>query len=65
MVVNNKNIYIYSMSRKYKFGEKTGAYFVSFTTVYWIDVFTRDAYFSCITESFAYCRKNNDMELYG
>ena len=29
------------MSRKYKFGEKDGAYFVSFATVNWIDVFTR------------------------
>jgi hypothetical protein len=26
------------MSRKYKFGEKTGAYFISFATVYWIDM---------------------------
>ena len=25
------------MSRKYKFGEKDGAYFVSFATVNWID----------------------------
>lgn len=53
------------MSRKYKFGEKTGAYFVSFAIVYWIDVFTRDEYFSCITESLDYCRKNKGMELYG
>jgi hypothetical protein len=29
------------MSRKYKFGEKGGAYFVSFTSLNWIDVFTR------------------------
>jgi putative transposase len=36
------------MSRKYKFGEKNGAYFVSFTTVNWIDVSTRVAYFDCI-----------------
>jgi hypothetical protein len=34
------------MSRKYKFYEKEGAYFVSFATVNWIDVFTRDLYFS-------------------
>ena len=53
------------MSRKYKFAEKSGAYFVSFATVYWIDVFTRDLYFTCITESLDYCRKNKGMELYG
>lgn len=29
------------MSRKYKFHEKEGAYFISFATVYWIDLFTR------------------------
>ncbi|GGF23972.1 hypothetical protein GCM10011518_36570 [Flavobacterium limi] len=34
------------ISRKYKFGEKTGAYFISFATVYWIDVFTTDEYFT-------------------
>lgn len=36
------------MSRKYKFGEKDGAYFISFATVNWIDIFTRDVYFACI-----------------
>ena len=53
------------MSRKYKFGESTGAYFISFATVYWIDVFTRDFYFSMITASLDYCRKNKGMEIYG
>ena len=53
------------MSRKYKFGESTGAYFISFATVYWIDVFTRDIYFSVIIESLDYCRKNKGMEIYG
>jgi hypothetical protein len=51
------------MSRKYKFGEKTGAYFLSFATVYWIDVFTRDEYFANITESLDYCRKHKSMEI--
>ena len=53
------------MSRKYKFGESKGAYFISFTTVNWIDVFTRDVYFSVVTESLDYCRKNKGMEIYG
>ena len=42
-----------------------GAYFISFATVYWIDVFTRDLYFSVITASLDYCRKNKGMEIYG
>jgi REP element-mobilizing transposase RayT len=53
------------MSRKYKFREKPGAYFISFAVVNWIDVFSRDLYFSCITESLDYCRKNKGMEIYG
>ncbi len=53
------------MSRKYKFHNKSGLYFVSFATVYWIDVFTREKYFTILAESIDYCRKNKGMELYG
>ena len=53
------------MSRKYKFCDKAGAYFISFATVYWIDVFTREEYFGNIVESLDYCRKNKGMEIYG
>ena len=53
------------MSRKYKFGDKGGVFFISFAVVHWIDVFTRDAYFSCITESLTYCRSHKGMEIYG
>ena len=56
---------IIKMSRKYKFAEALGAYFISFATVNWIDVFTREAYFCCITESLDYCRKEKGMEIYG
>jgi hypothetical protein len=45
------------MSRKYKFADSAGAYFISFATVYWIDVFTREEYFGNIVESLDYCRK--------
>lgn len=53
------------MSRKYKFREKSGAYFISFAIVNWIDVFTREIYFNCIIESLDFCRKNKGMEIYG
>jgi REP element-mobilizing transposase RayT len=52
------------MSRKYLFGNKEGLYFVSFATVYWMDVFVRDEYCSIITESLAHCRKSKGMKLY-
>lgn len=53
------------MSRKYKFHNKSGLYFVSFATVNWIDVFTRQCYFNILFESVNYCRSEKGMELYG
>ncbi len=52
------------MSRKYKFHNKTGLYFVSFATINWIDVFTRQVYFNVLASSVDYCRKEKGMELY-
>ena len=43
---------------------KSGAYFVSFAIVNWIDVFTRQIYFDILVDSIVYCRKNKAMELY-
>jgi putative transposase len=45
------------MSRKYKFHNPEGIYFVSFATVYWIDVFIREQYFATMAESLEYIRK--------
>jgi REP element-mobilizing transposase RayT len=53
------------MSRKYKFHNKEGLYFVSFATVYWIDVFIREDYANTIINSLDYCRKNKELEIYG
>nr|WP_321228967.1 transposase [uncultured Psychroserpens sp.] len=52
------------MSRKYKFHNTSGLYFVSFATVYWLDVFTRQVYFKVLADSVNYCRKEKGMELY-
>ncbi|MEP1488495.1 MAG: transposase [Algibacter sp.] len=52
------------MSRNYKFYNKQGLYFVSFATVNWIDVFTRQTYYNVLAESVNYCRKEKGMELY-
>lgn len=49
------------MSRNYKFNNKNGLYFVSFATVSWIDVFTRQIYFSVLAESINYCRAEKNM----
>jgi putative transposase len=52
------------MSRKYKFLNREGLYFVSFATVNWIDVFTRPIYNEVIIDSLNYCKQNLGMELY-
>lgn len=52
------------MSRKYKFLNKEGLYFVSFATVNWIDVFVRPVYNDIVVDSLNYCISNLGMELY-
>ena len=52
------------MSRKYKFYNESGLYFVSFAVINWIDVFVREVYCSIITDSLNYCIKAKGMELY-
>lgn len=52
------------MSRKYKFRKTEAAYFVSFATINWVDVFTREIYLGILADSITYCRKNKGMELY-
>ncbi|WP_299313042.1 transposase [uncultured Aquimarina sp.] len=52
------------MSRKYKFHNKEGLYFVSFAVVNWLDVFTRQIYFDILVDSINYCRAEKGMELY-
>lgn len=52
------------MSRKHRFYNKEGLYFVSSATVNWIDVFVREEYFAKIVESLDWCRKNKGMEIY-
>ncbi len=52
------------MSRKYKFYNKEGVYFVSFATVYWLDIFVREVYCNTIVENLDYCRKNKGLEIF-
>ena len=52
------------MSTKYKFNNKEGTYFVSFATVGWIDVFTRQVYRDIVLESMAYCRKEKGLNIH-
>jgi hypothetical protein len=51
------------MSRNYKFHNPEGLYFVSFATVFWIDVFVRRLYFDCIVENLNHCVEEKGMEI--
>ncbi|AEV33511.1 REP-associated tyrosine transposase [Owenweeksia hongkongensis] len=52
------------MSRKYKFHNPEGIYFVSFAVVEWLDVFTRNEYKDILLESLRFCQKKKGMEIF-
>ncbi|HEY0979162.1 MAG TPA: transposase [Flavobacteriales bacterium] len=52
------------MSRKYKFHDPEGLYFISFATVGWIDVLTRPVYKDIIVESLAHCQRHKGLRLF-
>ena len=52
------------MSRKYKFHDPDGLYFISFATVGWIDVLTRPAYKDIIVDGIRYCHAKKGLLLY-
>jgi REP element-mobilizing transposase RayT len=52
------------MSRKYKFDDKTGIYFISFAVVYWIDVFVRNEYKIILLNSWRSMMQNNSLDIY-
>ena len=52
------------MSRNYKFKNPDGLYFVSFATVFWIDVFIRPVYFDCLVTNLNFCVDKKGMEIY-
>ena len=53
------------MSRKYRFGDPGKLHFISFSVVYWIDLFIRNEYREILIESWKYCQKEKDLEIYG
>lgn len=52
------------MGRKYKLHDNTKLYFVTFTVVDWIDVFTRQEYVEIIYDSLKFSQKEKGLELY-
>src|ERR1700761_4133048 len=52
------------MSHKYKFHDQERPYFVTFSVIRWIDVFTRREYKDILVDSFKYCIEKKGLRLY-
>ena len=49
---------------RYKTDDQNGLYFLTFTVIDWVDVFTRKEYCYDISNSFKYCQKNMGLVIY-
>ena len=49
---------------RYIISDKSGCYFVTFTVIHWIDIFTRRDYRDIIVDSLNYCIKEKDLVVY-
>jgi REP element-mobilizing transposase RayT len=52
------------MSRNYKIRDQAKLYFLSFSTINWIDVFIRPSYKDLVVESLNFCIANKGLEVY-
>jgi len=52
------------MSSKYKVGEDAIPHFITFTTVGWIDVFSRECYKEIMVDSLKYCQEHKGLSLH-
>ena len=52
------------MSTKYQATDITQAYFITTTTVGWVDIFTRLNQKYIIIDALRYCQKNKGLEIY-
>lgn len=52
------------MSRKYKFHDPEGLYFVSFAVQEWIDLFTRNEYKDLLLENLKHCQQSKGLEIF-
>ena len=52
------------MSRRHKFENSEGLFFITLTVLDWVDVFTRNEYKDIIIESLEYCQKNKGLDIF-
>jgi len=51
----------YEFSNGYKIRDQGATYFLTFTTVGWIDIFSRKIYRDILLDSFSFCRNKKDL----
>lgn len=56
--------YIRKMSTAYKFDNPDGIFFVTFTTVEWVDVFTRLSNIAIVIDSLKFCQKEKGLVIH-
>jgi REP element-mobilizing transposase RayT len=49
------------MSNKYKFHNPEGCYFVTYSVVGWVDVFTRNVYKDILVSSWRHCQQHKQF----
>jgi putative transposase len=52
------------VSEKYKIRDQDKIYFVTFSVVQWIDVFTRPVYKEIVIENLKYCQEHKGLDIY-
>ncbi len=52
------------MRTRYKINDTDQVYFITFTTIEWIPVFTRKSYIDILINSWIFCRNNKGLKLF-
>ncbi len=52
------------MSSKYKVKNREALYFITITTIDWVDIFTRPIYKHMVIESLTYCQQNKGLTIH-
>jgi hypothetical protein len=52
------------MSHAFQIHKKEAAYFMTLTTINWVDIFTRDSYKQLLCDSLNYCIEEKGLEIF-
>ncbi len=52
------------MSSRYKVRDQEGLFFVTFTIIGWVDLFTRQTYRDCVIDALQYCIRHKGLQVH-